>query len=385
MAVQRTDGVLDGLRVVELAGIGPAPHAAMMLSDLGAEVVRVERPGGVNQLVPVESDAGLRNRRSVAADLKDPAGLESVLALIDRADVLLEGYRPGVAERMGVGPDVCCERNPRLVYARITGWGQTGPMAAQAGHDINYLALTGALDAIGRAGERPLAPLNLVADLGGGSMFAISGILSALYARERTGRGRIVDAAMIDGVSTLMTMFWTLTENGRWAPERGTNVIDGAAPFYDTYECADGGHVAVGAIEPPFYAQLLDGLGLTDAELPAQYDESCWPLLRARFAEVFATRSRDEWADVFARRDACVTPVLALTEVADHPHIRERGTIVSEFGQRQPAPAPRFATVGAECAVARGYTRPRVPGEDTAQVYADWGVTVPGAGGGAGR
>ena len=361
------DSVLDGLRVVELAGIGPAPHAAMMLADLGAEVVRIERPGGVSQLVPVESDAGLRNRRSIAADLKSEGGLEAVLALVDRADVLLEGYRPGVAERMGVGPEVCRARNARLVYARITGWGQSGPLASKAGHDINYLALTGALDAIGREGERPHAPLNLIADLGGGSMSAVAGILAALYARDRTGVGQVVDVAMIDGVSSLMTMIWTLTENGRWSPERGTNLIDGAAPFYDTYECADGRFVAVGAIEPAFYAHLLDGLGLDAADLPAQYDQDSWPRLRERFERVFRSRTREQWAAVFEGRDACVTEVLALAEVADHPHIRERGTITTAFGQRQPAAAPRF-----DGSRAPAYAPPRVPGADSAQVLADW-------------
>jgi len=361
--------VLDGLRVVELAGIGPSPHTAMMLADLGADVVRIERPGGVNQLVPVEQDAGLRNRRSVHADLKDPDDLQRVLRLVDNADVLIEGYRPGAAERLGVGPEVCRARNPRLVYARITGWGQDGPLAAYAGHDINYLALTGALNAIGRKGERPLAPLNLVADLGGGSMLAITGILGALYARERSGQGDVVDVAMVDGVSTLMTMYWTLTENGLWSADRGTNVVDSGAPFYDTYECADGRYVAVGAVEPAFYAQLLTGLGLDQADLPDQYDRSAWPMLRARFAEIFRAHDRDRWVDHFAPLDACLTPVLALEEVATHPHIAARGTIVESFGQRQPAASPRFSN-----AAPATYAAPRAPGADTAAVLRDWGV-----------
>ncbi|HEY5856513.1 MAG TPA: CaiB/BaiF CoA-transferase family protein [Aldersonia sp.] len=362
------DRALEGLRVVELAGIGPSPHAAMLLADLGADVVRVERPGGAAQLVPVEKDAGLRNRRSVGADLKDPADLETVLSLVDRADVLIEGYRPATAERLGIGPQVCRDRNPRLVYARIIGWGQTGPLAPYAGHDINYLALSGALHAIGRRGERPLAPLNLVADLGGGSMLAIMGILAALYRRERTGTGDVVDIAMLDGVSTLMTMFWTLTENGLWSSERGTNVIDGAAPFYDTYECADGRYVAVGAVEPAFYAQLLEGLGLS--ELPDQYDRATWPSTRKLFEEAFGGRTRDEWVDHFAHLDACVTPVLALDEVAEHPHIAARETIVEAFGQRQPAVAPRFAA-----SPRSAYRAPRIPGSDNAAVFRDWGVT----------
>ncbi|MDH6284693.1 CaiB/BaiF CoA transferase family protein [Prescottella agglutinans] len=361
--------VLEGLRVVELAGIGPSPHAAMLLADLGADVVRIERPGGVTQLLPVEKDAGLRNRRSVGADLKDPEGLQRVLELVDEADVLIEGYRPGVAERLGIGPEVCRKRNRRLVYARITGWGQDGPLAHYAGHDINYLALTGALNAIGREGERPHAPLNLVADLGGGSMLAIMGILSALYSREQTGEGDVVDIAMVDGVSALMTMFWTLTENGLWSAERGTNVIDGAAPFYDTYECADGRHIAVGAVESPFYAQLLEGLGLDPADLPDQYDQAAWPIVRKQFAEVFRGQSRDKWVDTFAQLDACVTPVLALDEVSDHPHIAARHTVVESFGQRQPAAAPRFAN-----AAPATYSPPRVPGADTDDVFNDWGV-----------
>ncbi|OOL33581.1 carnitine dehydratase [Rhodococcus rhodochrous] len=361
--------VLEGLRVVELAGIGPSPHAAMLLADLGADVVRIERPGGVSQLLPVEQDAGLRNRRSVRADLKDPDDLQRVLSLVDNADVLLEGYRPGAAERLGIGPEVCRARNPRLVYARITGWGQDGPLAAYAGHDINYLALTGALNAIGRKGERPLAPLNLVADLGGGSMLAITGILGALYARERSGQGDVVDVAMVDGVSTLMTMYWTLTENGLWSADRGTNVVDGAAPFYDTYECADGRYVAVGAVEPAFYAQLLTGLRLDPADLPDQYDRTAWPMVRTRFAEIFRGRDRDQWVEHFAPLDACFTPVLALDEVAAHPHITARGTVVESFGQRQPAASPRFAN-----AAPATYSAPRVPGADTDAVLRDWGV-----------
>ncbi|MET8430691.1 CaiB/BaiF CoA-transferase family protein [Nocardia sp. NPDC004860] len=361
--------VLEGLRVIELAGIGPSPHAAMLLADLGADVVRVERPGGVSQLLPVDKDAGLRSRRSVSANLKNPADLAKILRLVDKADILIESYRPGVAERLGIGPEVCHERNPGLVYTRVTGWGQDGPLASYAGHDINYLALSGALNAIGRKGERPLAPLNLVADLGGGSMLAVLGILAALYSRNRTGAGRVIDAAMVDGVSALMSMFWTLTENNLWNAERGTNVIDGAAPFYDTYECADARYIAVGAIEPAFYTQLLRGLGLDPAELPDQYDHTTWPTLGKQFAEIFRTRDRDAWVQAFARLDACVTPVLALTEVPEHPHIAARGTIVDAFGQRQPAAAPRFTDTPPA-----NYTAPRTPGADTDAVFRDWGV-----------
>ncbi|MGY4101537.1 CaiB/BaiF CoA transferase family protein [Nocardia sp. R16R-3T] len=360
--------VLAGLRVVELAGIGPSPHAAMLLADLGADVARIERPGGVTQLLPADKDAVLRNRRSVSADLKEPSDLTRVLKLIDKADVVIESYRPGVAERLGIGPEVCTERNSRLIYARITGWGQDGPLASQAGHDINYLALSGALHAIGRKGERPLAPLNLVADLGGGSMLAVLGILAALHSRARTGTGQVVDIAMVDGVSSLMSMCWTLTENDLWSPERGTNVIDSGAPFYDTYKCADGRYIAVGAIEPVFYARLLEGLGLTASELPDQYDTSEWPSVRERFARIFRTRDRDGWEQTFATLDACVTPVLSLTEVPQHPQIVARGTVVEAFGQHQAAAAPRFA--GAPAAT---YVAPRVPGCDTETVFQEWG------------
>jgi alpha-methylacyl-CoA racemase len=362
--------VLEGLRVVELAGIGPLPHAAMLLADLGADVVRVERPGGVTQLLPVEKDAVLRNRLSVRANLKDSADLAKVIKLVEKADVLIEGYRPGVAERLGIGPDICRERNPRLIYARVTGWGQSGPLAPYAGHDINYLALAGALNAIGRKGERLLAPLNLIADLGGGSMLAVMGILAALYSRAQTGDGAVIDIAMIDGVSALMTMIWTLTENGLWSAERGTNVIDGAAPFYDTYECADGRYIAVGAVEPAFYAQLLRGLGLDAADLPDQHDRTAWPAMRTRFAEVFRGQTRDAWVQTFASLDACVTPVLTLAEVPDHPHISARSTIVKAFGQHQPAAAPRVTNAPVAT------TRPRACPAPTLRPSSPTGVSM---------
>ena len=278
-----------GLRVVELAGIGPGPHAAMVLADLGADVVRIDRPSGALQLGDPElPDPTLRGRRRVAADLKDPAGREAVLRLVDHADVLIEGYRPGVAERLGVGPADCHARNPRLVYGRMTGWGQDGPLARHAGHDINYISLTGALHAIGRAGERPVPPLNLVGDFGGGSMLLLVGVLAALLEARSSGRGQVVDAAMVDGASLLMQMTWAFRGQGHWADAREANLLDGGAPYYDTYTCADGRHVAVGPLEPRFYAQLLDGLGLDPATLPAQDDVAGWPVLRARFTEAFA-------------------------------------------------------------------------------------------------
>jgi alpha-methylacyl-CoA racemase len=359
--------VLDGVRVLELGGIGPGPHAAMILADMGADVVRVERPTGTTEMLPPEQDYVLRNRRSVSADLKDAAQRDWVLTLADHADVLLEGYRPGVTEKLGIGPDVCRERNPRLIYGRMTGWGNDGPMARAAGHDINYLSLTGALAMIGRRGSPPLAPLNLVGDYGGGSMFLVLGVVAALYERERSGRGQVVEAAMIDGISTLMAMYWTLTEHDAWSPRRGENITDGGSPFYDTYECADGRYMAVGAIEPQFYARLLQGLGLSPDELPPQMDEASWPAVKQRFAETFASRGRDEWAAIFAQLDACVTPVLALAEVADHPHMQARGTVQRVHGQLQPMAAPRFSR-----SQPREISPPPVPGSQNDGVYADW-------------
>ena len=353
--------------MVELAGIGPGPHAAMVLADLGADVVRVDRPaGGLRIGDPDRPDPVLRGRRRVLADLKDPAGREAVLALAERADVLIEGYRPGVAERLGVGPDDCRARNPRLVYGRMTGWGQDGPLARRAGHDINYVSITGALHAIGPADGRPVLPLNLVGDFGGGSMLLLVGVLAALWEAGRSGHGQVVDAAMVDGASLLMQMTWALHGQGHWADARGANLLDGGTPFYDTYTCADGRHVAVGPLEPRFYAQFLAGLGLDPADLPAQDDRAGWPTLRARFAEVLATRTRDEWAAVFDGTDACVTPVLALGEVAAHPHLAARGTVVAPDGVAQAAPAPRFSRTPA--ALNGSPTAP----EDVEAVLADW-------------
>ncbi|WP_141278822.1 CaiB/BaiF CoA transferase family protein [Pseudonocardia hydrocarbonoxydans] len=359
-------GPLAGCKVVELAGIGPGPHAAMILADLGAQVVRVDRPGGLQLGDASAPDPTLRGRRRVAADLKSPEGVETVLRLVEKADVLIEGYRPGVTERLGVGPEQCHARNPKLVYARMTGWGQDGPMAPRAGHDINYISLTGALHAIGRAGERPVPPLNLVGDFGGGSMLLVVGVLSALWEAGRSGQGQVVDAAMVDGASLLSQMFWGFLAQKFWIDEPDSNLLDGHAPFYDTYTCADGRHVAVGSLEPQFYAALLAGLGIDPAELPAQFDRERWPELRARFTEAFASRTRDEWAAVFESTDACVTPVLAFGEVAAHPHIAARSTIVESDGVPQAAPAPRFSR-----------TPSTVPGtageaESVDAVLADW-------------
>ncbi|WP_076821260.1 CaiB/BaiF CoA transferase family protein [Pseudofrankia asymbiotica] len=361
-------GPLAGLRVVELAGIGPGPHAAMVLADLGADVVRVDRPsGGGVQGAPDDGDHLLRGRRSVVLDLKDPAGTERLLALVERADVLIEVYRPGVAERLGIGPDVCLRRNPRLVYGRMTGWGQEGPWAHTAGHDLNYISITGVLHAIGPKDGKPPVPLNLVGDFGGGSMFLLTGILAALWERERSGAGQVVDAAMVDGASVLAQMMWAWRGTGFWSDERGVNVLDGGAPYYDTYVCADGGYVAVGAIEPQFYAALLAGLGLTDAGLPGQNDRAGWPELRARFTGAFLAKTRDEWAAVFDGTDACVTPVLTWAEAGSHPHLAARRTLVTVGGIEQPAPAPRFSRT-----VPGTPTPPSAKGSDTDEVFADW-------------
>jgi alpha-methylacyl-CoA racemase len=325
--------------VVELAGLAPAPFGCMILADLGADVIQVDRPGGSGAPpTPMQ-----RSRRTVTLDLKTEAGVHDLLRLAARADVLVEGYRPGVAERLGFGPATIEKINPRLVYARMTGWGQHGPLAERAGHDIDYIALAGALEPIGRAGQRPHAPLNLIGDFAGGGMLLAVGVLAALLERERSGCGQVVDAAMVDGSALLTAFLHGMIGAGLWAHPRGENTLDGGAPFYDTYETADGGFVAVGAIEPAFYRALLAGLGLADQDLPGQYDRAGWPVLRARFAAAFGSRTRDEWARRFAGSDACVAPVLAPAEAPDHPHNRARDTFVEVGGQTQPAPAPRFA------------------------------------------
>jgi alpha-methylacyl-CoA racemase len=360
-------GPLHGLRVVELASIGPGPHAAMILGDLGADVVRVERPGKLGGTPKASRDATLRNRRSVAADLKTDEGRDLVLKLVSKADVLIEGLRPGVTERLGLGPEDCAKINDGLIYARMTGWGQTGPRSQQAGHDINYISLNGVLHSIGRAGERPVPPLNLTGDFGGGSLFLIIGILSALWERQTSGKGQVVDAAMIDGSSVLIQMIWQMRASGMWSDERGTNMLDGGAPYYDTYACADGRYISVGAIEPQFYAEMLKGLGLDGADLPDQNDVSGWPELRARLAEVIASKDRDHWANVFADSDACVTPVLAFGEVEVEPHVTERDTFYRDGDHLQPMPAPRFSRT-----VPSTPKSPGVPGADTEAVLRDW-------------
>lgn len=335
-------GPLSGLRVVELASIGPGPHAAMILADLGADVVRVERSGTFG-LGALGRNAQLRGRRVVSADLKSKTDRDAVMELIRRADVLIEGYRPGVTERLGLGPDDCLNANPRLVYGRMTGWGQSGPLASTAGHDINYLAVGGLLHAIGRAGERPVPPLNLIGDYGGGSMLLLIGILSALWERERSGEGQVIDAAMLDGASLLGHLMWSMYGGGAWSDRRGENLLDGGAPFYDTYECSDGRYMAVGAVEPQFYERLLEQLDLTDAELPGQHDRDGWPTARAAMAEAFRSHPRDHWEEVFAQVDACVSPVLTFDEAARHAHMVERVVVEELNGIVQPSPAPRFS------------------------------------------
>lgn len=366
-------GPLQGVRVLEIASAAPAPFGCMIFADLGADVVTVDRAPRPDREVRRPKSPLSRGRRSVVADLKSPEGVELVRALAARADVLVEGFRPGVMERLGLGPDDLFALNHGLVYARMTGYGQEGPMSARAGHDINYIAVAGALDPIGRAGERPLPPLNLVGDFGGGGMLLAVGVLAALYERELSGKGQVVDAAMVDGAALLTAFVHGVRAEGNWSENRGTNLLDSGAPFYDTYATSDGGHMAVGALERRFYQQLLVGLGLdAEPDLPAQMDRTRWPELRARFGQVFATRSREEWTAVFADLDACVSPVLAPWEVGDAEHTRERAGFVDVGGVSQPAPAPRFSRTPADVP-----TPPRLPGEDTATVLADWKVSLP--------
>lgn len=330
-------GPLAGIRVVELAGMGPAPQAATMLADLGCDVVQIQRAGQSS------SGSHLRGRRIVEADLKDAAHLESVLAVIDRADVLIEGFRPGVAERLGLGPEECCSRNSGLVYVRVTGWGQDGPRSQEAGHDLNYISLTGMLHAMGSPDASPPPPLNLLGDYAGGSMFAVVGVLAALVERGSSGCGQVVDAAIVDGVCSLAQRLWSLKAEGRWTDARGSNIFDGSAPFYRTYRCADGGYVAVAALEPPFFAELLQGIGVDPRTIGPQRSPDGWPAMHACFESVFASRTRDEWVATFAGTDACVTPVLSMSEAPEETHMRARHIFVDDNGTPQPAVAPRFS------------------------------------------
>ncbi|EGX57620.1 fatty acid-CoA racemase [Streptomyces zinciresistens K42] len=368
MATTPEQGPLTGVRVVELAGIGPGPFAAMLLADLGADVVRVERPGGPGLAIDTAYDVTNRNKRSVVIDLKSPGGPARVLDLAARADILIEGNRPGVAERLGVGPEACRARNPRLVYGRMTGWGQEGPLAHRAGHDIAYIALTGTLGMTGEPGRPPAVPANLVGDYAGGSLYLVVGVLAALHHARATGTGQVVDAAIVDGTAHLAAMIHGMLAAGRWQDRRGANLLDGGCPYYGTYETADGGFMAVGALEPRFYDEFLTLLGV-EGFAGAREDPARWDALREAVAARFRSRTRDAWTAVFDGSDACVAPVLSLREAPHHPHLAARGTFTGHGGITQPAPAPRFSAT--PTAVRTGPAR---PGADTAGVARDWDV-----------
>jgi alpha-methylacyl-CoA racemase len=360
-------GPLQGLKVIELAGIGPGPFCGMLLSDMGADVLRIDRPGSRAQSDP-RVDIDGRGRRSIELDLKRPESVALCLALCEAADVIFEGYRPGVAERLGLGPEAALERNPRIVYGRMTGWGQQGPYAQRAGHDLNYIAISGALDAIGTR-DKPVPPLNLVGDYGGGAMFLAVGLLAAVLSARVTGKGQVVDAAMTDGAAYLTAVFHRLRAKGQWTSQRASNLLDGGAPFYDTYRCADGKWVAVGAIEPQFFAVLVDKMGLPAAMREQQMDHAQWPEMKAQMAEVFATRTRDDWCARFGSSDACFAPVLSIDEALADPHNVARGTFVEVEGVPQPAPAPRFSRTPGE--IQAGALR---AGSDSVAVLGDWGI-----------
>jgi len=369
-------GPLANLRVLELGGIGPGPHAAMLLADLGADVVRVERPsGGLRMLPPGVPDWFLRGVRIVSADLKTPEGKATLDSLLAVTDVVIEGYRPGVAERLGIGPDDVAAVNPGAIYARMTGWGQDGPLAQRAGHDINYIGLTGGLNAFRVEGSRPVPPINMFGDFGGGSLYLVMGILAALFERQSSGRGQTVDGAIVDGTASLLQMVWNLRSAGLWSDTPAVNMLDTGAPFYDTYECADGEWIAVGALERQFFSEPVRVLGEAtpgfSEQLPDQHDVPRWPEMRALFERTFATRSRDEWAKLFDGVDACVAPVLSAGEAPMHPHVAARGTLVELDGVVQPAPAPRFSRTPSAIGAP-----PRKPGEDTRETLLDWGFAA---------
>jgi alpha-methylacyl-CoA racemase len=368
-ALGQGTGPLRGIKVVELAGIGPGPHAAMLLADLGADVVRVERPGGAASAGSRETDLLTRGRPSVALDLKNPDAVAAVLELAENADVLLEGMRPGAAERLGLGPEQCHARNPRLVYARMTGWGQDGPLAHTAGHDMNYIGISGSLHGLGQTPAAPQFPSNLLGDFGGGSTYLVIGILAALLESRVSGQGQVVDAAIVDGSAHLNAMLASMIAGGGWREERAVNLLDGGMPFYDVYETSDGRHMAVGALEPQFYEELVKGLGLA-GELPDRYDFARHDELRAALADRFRERTQAEWAEVFDGTDACCTPILPLTEAAEHPHLKARGTYVTRDGVLQPAPAPRFSRTEPSLT-----TGPSAPGGQTRAALEAWGVS----------
>ena len=361
-------GPLSGFKIIELAGIGPGPFCGMMLSDMGAEVIRVERLSGADK---APKDVLARNRRSVALDLKSPEGVETVLRLVESADALFEGFRPGVTERLGLGPDVVLARNPKLVYGRMTGWGQEGPMAQAAGHDINYIGLSGALHAIGRQGERPVPPLNLVGDFGGGGMLLAYGLVCGMLESQRSGTGQVVDAAMVDGSAALMAMFFSFAASGAFTDQRGTNLLDGAAHFYDTYETKDGKHVCIGSIEPQFYALLIEKAGLDPEKYAKQMDPTQWPVLKADLTQTFLTKTQAEWCEIMEGTDVCFSPVLSIFEAPEHPHNKARNSFMEIDGVMQQAPAPRFSRTSPE--ISHGA---RVPGQDTLSVLQDYGFST---------
>ncbi|HEX7912725.1 MAG TPA: CaiB/BaiF CoA-transferase family protein [Paraburkholderia sp.] len=365
-------GVLSDIRVLEFEAIGPGPFGTMLLADMGADVLRIDRPVAPEDLGPKREgkrvDIVGRGRRSVTLDLKQPGAAEAALDLMAQADVVIEGYRPGTMERLGLGPQAALARNPKLVYGRMTGWGQTGPLAQRAGHDLNYIALSGVLSGIGRADEPPVPPLNLVGDYGGGGMLLALGVVAALCHVQRGGAGQVVDAAMIEGAAQLGSVIWGQLAAGNWRESRESNLLDGGTPWYDSYRTRDGGYMSVGAVESRFYAQLLDKLGLADLDLPKQHDRSGWPILREHFAAAFMTRTRDEWCEIFEGSDACVAPVLGFSEAPSHPHHIARGNFVEEHGVVQPAPAPRFSAAPS----APGRRAP-ARGEAGLAALRDWG------------
>ena len=365
-------GPLQGLKIIEIAGIGPGPFAAMMLADMGADVLRVDRAAAVRGIA---TDPGLdilqRGRRNIALDLKHPDGVSALLDLVGEADALIEGFRPGVMERLGIGPEVCAERNPRLVFGRMTGWGQDGPYAQAAGHDINYISLAGSLAHMGRVDPGPVPPLNMVGDFGGGGMLLAFGVVCGILEAARSGTGQVIDAAMVDGSAVLMSMFWAFSAMGVHDPDsRGTNLLDTGAHFYDVYRCADDAYISIGSIEPQFYAELLRLLDLTDdPDFATQMDRAAWPALKERLGEIFASRTRAEWCELFEHTDVCFAPVLTMAEAAEHPHNQARGTFTEVAGLVQPAPAPRFSRTEPEVA-----SPPAHPGQHTREALLDWGV-----------
>ncbi|MBB4929707.1 alpha-methylacyl-CoA racemase [Lipingzhangella halophila] len=362
-------GPLNGIRVVEFTGIGPAPMAGMLLADLGASVIRLDRPQAAESAQAGNGPQLSAGRPVLGVDLKSVEGLRTARELVGAADVLLEGFRPGVLERLGLGPKECLELNPKLVFTRVTGWGQDGPLAHRSGHDMNYISLNGALHGFGRRGQAPVPPVNIVGDFAGGTMFAVTGILSALVERQSSGRGQVVDAAMLDGSAFLMSMMYEDRARGAWSDERGTNYIDTGAPWYDVYECADGRYVSVACIEPQFYAAFLEGIGLDAADLPDQWDRTRWPELRERIAAVLRNRTRDEWADLLGDTEACVQPVLSMAEAPEHPHVRARGSVLRDGDNPYPGPAPRF-----ERTPGRNTRDPEHAAEPVEEALREWGL-----------